>query len=183
MNQPYPSFLKFPSHLGRQRASSKRIDLTALQFYLHKVTLKKRQTMGKSCCGKERMYLFTTRTPRKNFKKVKRSMTCFLYLKLFPASRWRASHGRGGRLSLGVGRSHRVPSADQGQAWDKKSPFGEEKRKQETEKGRQRQEGKMWTQGHPEASGTQHKVKTAVSVLFSLPKNATQSSKSQCVII
>ena len=124
MNQPYPSFLKFPSHLGCQRASGKRIDLTALQFYLHKVTFKKRRTMGKSCCGKEKIYLFTTRSPRKNFKKVKRSMTCFLYLKLFPASGWRASHGRGGRLSLGVGCSHRVPSADQGQAWDKNLPLG-----------------------------------------------------------
>lgn len=64
-----------------------------------------------------------------------------------------------------------------------KSPFGEEKRKQETGKGRQRQEGKVWTQGHPEASGTHHTVKTVVSVLSSLQKSATQSSKGQCVII
>ena len=49
------------------------------------------------------------------------------YLKLFPASGWRASHGRGGRLSLGVGCSHRVPSADQGQAWDKNHPLGRQR--------------------------------------------------------
>lgn len=35
----------------------------------------------------------------------------------------------------------------------------------------------------PEASGTHHTVKTVVSVLSSLQKSATQSSKGQCVII
>ena len=70
------------------------------------------------------------------------------------------------------------PRASMGQ----KSCFGEEKRKQET--GREdRREGKVWTQGHPEASGTHHTVKTVVSVLPSLQKSAAQSSKGQCVII
>lgn len=50
-------------------------------------------------------------------------------------------------------------------------------------KGRQRREGKVWTQGHPEASGTHHTIKTVVSVLSSLQKSAAQSSKGQCVII
>lgn len=87
----------------------------------------------------ENISVYNTLT-KKNFRKKQDNMIQALYLKLFSClSGWRVSHGKEGDWSLGVGFSHRVPSADQRQAWDKISLVrkrGSRRQGRKTEAGR-----------------------------------------------